>query len=84
MKTFVGMTNLNLLRKQMHLLDFTKKSKQSFHLINCCVLSDIRHLDNPCAGLLHSCCHVFCSQLVSETKTKQDSTFSQAFFGTFS
>ena len=72
MESSVGIINLNSLREQMHLLDFTKKTKQRFHLINGCVLSDIRHLNNPCAGLLRSCCHV------SAKKMKQDSTLRQA------
>lgn len=41
----------------MHFFNFTQKSKQRFHLINCSILGDICHLNNSCTGSLRSCSH---------------------------
>ena len=42
----------------MHLLDFPKKTKQSFHLISCSILRDVCHLNHVCTGSFFPCSHL--------------------------
>ena len=42
----------------MHLLDFSKKTKQSFHLISCGILRDVCNLNHVCTGSFVPCSHL--------------------------
>ena len=57
----------------MHLLDFSKKTKQSFHLIRSSILRNVCHLNHVCTGSFFPCSHL---ELVTGEKDEVISAFS--------
>lgn len=66
------------LREKMHFLDFSKKTKQGLHLINCSILCNVCDLDYMRSGLLSPCSHFYRKWWLQERVLKRRSTMTAA------
>lgn len=64
--------------EKMHFLDFSKKTKQRLHLINCSILRNVCYLDYPRSGLLSPCSHFYRKCWLQERVLKRRSTTAAA------